>query len=84
MHDDLALGLVLLDLLARRDHEADDLHLLGTNQGLHLGRGQGRPQGPNVHDLAGLGVRNSHRRFLLSSDVERMPVSAILAGRQPG
>lgn len=42
LHDDLALGLMLLDFLARRDDQADDLHLLGTNQGLRLGRGQRR------------------------------------------
>src|SRR5262249_8413565 len=61
-----------------------DLHLLGTNQSLRLGQGQRRPQGPNVHDLAGLGVQNSHCRFLLSSGVERTPVSAILGRLPPG
>jgi hypothetical protein len=66
MHDDFALGLMLLDHLARRDHEPDDFHLLGTNQGLRLRRGQRRPKRPNVHDFMRLCVRNSHCRFLLS------------------
>src|SRR5262249_9756609 len=34
------------------------------NQSLCLRRGQRRPQGPNVHNLARLGVRNSHRSVL--------------------
>ena len=84
MHDDLTFGLMLRDFFPRRDDQADNLHLLGTNQGLRLRRGQRRPQGPNVHDLVGLGVRNSHRRFLLSSGVEGTPVSAILGRFQPG
>jgi hypothetical protein len=61
---------MLLDLLARRDDQAEDLHPLGTNGGLRLGRGERRPQGPNVHDLARLGVWNGHRRFLHGNGAE--------------
>jgi hypothetical protein len=40
--EDFALGLMLLDLLTRRDDQADDLHLLGTNQGFLPRRGWAR------------------------------------------
>src|SRR5262249_45007558 len=60
LHGNLALGLMLLDLLACRDNQADDLYLLGTKQGLRMRRGQRWPQGSNVHDLARFCMRNGH------------------------
>src|SRR5215469_11770748 len=79
LHHEFALGLMLLDLLTRWDDQANNPDLLGTNQGLRVGRGQRRPQGPNVHDLARLGVRNSHCSTLAPG--RKAATTAVILGR---
>src|SRR5262245_40959318 len=82
LHGNLALGLVLLDLLARWDEQADDLYLCSPNEGLRLRRGQRCPQRSNVHDFARSCVRNGHCSALQFS-VRKRPLRSILGEDVP-